>query len=124
MDIAILGASGRVGEILIQEVLESSEDRLVACYVSGNSEYIGRSVDATDLQYEPLTALPASTGDVLIDFSTPAATMAALADIGARAKALVIGTTGFSPEEEARLQNVARQLPVMISANFQPPYSV
>ena len=44
--------------------------------------------------------------------------MAVLADIGARAKALVVGTTGFSPEEEARLQDVARQLPVMISANF------
>jgi dihydrodipicolinate reductase len=55
MDIAILGASGRVGKILIQEVLGSSEDQLVACYVSSNSEYIGRGVDGTDLQYEAPT---------------------------------------------------------------------
>jgi 4-hydroxy-tetrahydrodipicolinate reductase len=118
VDIAILGASGRVGEILIQEVLESSEDKLVACYVSDNSEYVGRSVDGTDLQYEALSALPASPSDVLIDFSTPVATMAALDNIGARTKTLVVGTTGFGPEEEARLLDISQQLPVMISANF------
>jgi len=118
VDIAILGASGRVGKILIQEVLESSEDQLVGCYVSNNSEYIGRRVDGTDLQYEALSTLPASPSDVLIDFSTPAATMAALDDIGTRTQTLVVGTTGFSPEDEARLQGISGQLPVMISANF------
>ena len=44
--------------------------------------------------------------------------MAALDDIGNRTKTLVVGTTGFSPEEETRLQGISRQLPVMISANF------
>jgi 4-hydroxy-tetrahydrodipicolinate reductase len=118
VDIAILGASGRVGKDLVQEVLESNEDQLVGCYVSSNSEYIGRSVDGTDLQYEPLSALPATPSDVLIDFSTPAATAAALDDIGTRTKTLVVGTTGISPKEETRLQNISGQLPVMISANF------
>lgn len=118
MDIAILGASGRVGRVLVQEVLENSEDQLVGCYVSSNSEHIGRSVGGTDLQYEALSALPATPSDVLIDFSTPAATMAALDGIGTRTKTLVVGTTGFSAEDEARLQDISGQLPVMISANF------
>jgi dihydrodipicolinate reductase len=68
VDIAILGASGRVGEILIQEVLESSEDKLVACYVSDNSEYVGRSVDGTDLQYEA-RSIAGAPGDIEIPIS-------------------------------------------------------
>jgi 4-hydroxy-tetrahydrodipicolinate reductase len=118
MDIAILGATGRVGQHLVRDVLQSDKDRLVACYVSDDSAHLGQGVDGTELRYEPLSTLPDQPSDVLIDFSTPTATMAALDDLGSRTKALVVGTTGFSPEEEARLQEVSDQLPVMISANF------
>lgn len=118
MDIAILGASGRVGQHLVREVLKSKNDHLVACYVSDDSAQVGRGVDGTKLQYEALGALADRPCDVLIDFSTPAATMAALDDLHMRTKALVVGTTGFKPEEETRLQKISGRLPVMISANF------
>jgi len=118
MDIAILGASGRVGQHLVRDVLQSHEDRLVACYVSGDSAHLGKYVDGTELCYQPLSALPDRPSDVLIDFSIPAATMAALDDIDALTKALVVGTTGFGQEEKTRLQAASTQLPVMISANF------
>ncbi|MCP4299647.1 MAG: dihydrodipicolinate reductase [Gammaproteobacteria bacterium] len=118
MDIAVLGASGRVGQHLVRELLQSETDRLVACYVSENSACLGCEVDGSELRFEPLSALPDRPSDVLIDFSTPAATMAALDDLGTRTRALVVGTTGFEPDEETRLQKISKQLPVMISANF------
>ncbi|MCP5091773.1 MAG: dihydrodipicolinate reductase [Gammaproteobacteria bacterium] len=118
MDIAVLGGSGRVGQHLVREVLQSETDRLVACYVSEDSACLGREVDGSGLRFEPLGAPPDRPSDVLIDFSTPAATMAALDDLGARTRALVVGTTGFEPDEETRLQRISKQLPVMISANF------
>ena len=118
MDIAILGASGRVGQHLVRDVLQSDKDQLVACYVSDDSAHLGHGVEGSELRYEPLSALPDQPSDVLIDFSTPAATMAALDGLGARTRTLVVGTTGFSPQEEARLQEISGHLPVMISANF------
>ena len=118
MDIAILGATGRVGQHLVQELLQSASDRLVACYVSDDSMHLGKSVDGTELEYEALGALSGRPCDVLIDFSTPAATMLALDEVGTHIGGLVVGTTGFKPEDKARLQEISKQLPVVISANF------
>ena len=118
MNIAILGASGRVGQLLINEVLASKEDRLVACYVSDDSSHLGEPVDGTELTYQRLRDIPDQSSDVLVDFSTPAATMAALENLRALANVLVVGTTGFNAEQEARLEKQSQQMPVMISANF------
>ncbi len=118
MDIAILGASGRVGKFLIEEVLQSERDQLVACYVSDDSAHLGQSIAGSELRYQSLSELPGQRSDVLIDFSTPVATMAGLDDLELRTKALVVGTTGLNTQQEARLQLASQQLPVMISANF------
>jgi 4-hydroxy-tetrahydrodipicolinate reductase len=56
--------------------------------------------------------------DVLIDFSVPAATMANLAQCVERRVAMVIGTTGFTPEQQRVIEQAARGTPVCKASNF------
>ena len=118
MEIAILGASGRVGRCLTELVLESDEDKLIGAYVSDSSRSLGGQVSDTDLVYKGKSLSLQRPSDLIIDFSTPPATMAILEDADARTRALVIGTTGFTQEENQKIEDAARLLPIMIGANF------
>ncbi len=59
----------------------------------------------------------ASSGaDVWIDFTSPAATLAALAQTQARAA--IVGATGFSPEQHAPIAAAAQRIAIVRSGNF------
>jgi 4-hydroxy-tetrahydrodipicolinate reductase len=68
----------------------------------------------------PLSSAPASDGhlDVMIDFTLPAATLAAAEFCARRRIALVVGTTGFEPEQRLVLEGAARTIPILISPNL------
>lgn len=56
--------------------------------------------------------------DVLIDFTHPSVTLKNLEVCRQAGKAMVIGTTGFTPEEKQRLSEAAKQIPIVFAANF------
>lgn len=56
--------------------------------------------------------------DALIDFTSPAATLANAALCAEHGKAMVIGTTGFSDAEKAQLLSYQTQIPLCLAANF------
>ena len=122
--IGITGAGGRMGRTLVEAIDEHPGATLGAAFERPGSSLIG--VDAGELcgrpragvalQADPAHALDAF--DVLIDFSAPEAT-AALAELAARAgKALVIGTTGLDPAQQAAVDRAALAVPVCQAANF------
>lgn len=57
-------------------------------------------------------------GQVVLDFTTPAATLAHARVAAARGASLVIGTTGLSDPEARELRAVAAQTRAVIAANF------
>ena len=118
MEIAILGASGRVGKCLVNQILANVDDRIMGAYVSANSRSLGEHIDDTTLHYQTIDTSLERPSDLMIDFSTPAATMEILDDLNARTKALVIGTTGFTQSEERKIKGASRHSPIMIGANF------
>ena len=59
-----------------------------------------------------------SAADLLIDFTRPEGTLAHLEACAAAGKAMVIGTTGFSPAQLARITDAARSIPIVLSPNF------
>lgn len=122
--IAVTGAGGRMGKALIETISLAEGAALVAALERPGSTLIG--VDAGELAgigsngvkvVDRLdTVLPDL--DVLIDFSSPEATVAntqVCADYG---KAIVIGTTGLSVEQLAGIDAAARQVPVCMASNF------
>lgn len=118
MRIGVVGASGRVGTRLVETILSNPGLELAAALVSPNSNLIGRPVAGGSLEYRPAAAAMKSNCDVMIDFSTPAASVALQESIGTKRIPTVIGTTGFSPNQDARLTALSRFRPLLISANF------
>lgn len=58
--------------------------------------------------------------EVAIDFSWPEGSLAAAAAAAKARKAAVIGTTGFSPRQMARLKAFGRRAPIFWTPNFSP----
>ena len=122
--IAVMGAAGRMGKILIEAVAQAEGAILAAAIDRPDSSLIG--VDAGELAgigrsgvvlAADLTAVIADF-DVLIDFTHPSVTLKNLAACRKAGKAMVIGTTGFSVEEKGLLAEAAREIPIVFAANY------
>ena len=121
--IAVAGASGRMGRMLI-EAIHNSDD----CVLAGALDVPGSpalGIDATAFLGSASGVVITSDlrqglaqAQVLIDFTRPEGTLAHLEvckDLGVK---LVIGTTGFSDEEKKTLAEGAQQVAVMLAPNM------
>lgn len=122
--IAILGATGRMGRAIIQAADLNPQVKLAAALDRAGNLLLGQDAAAQAglapcgvLVTESLEAA-VDQFDVLIDFSRPEATLAALPVCLRHGKAMVIGTTGFAPDQKAELTAASRKIPVCLSANF------
>lgn len=121
--IAIVGASGRMGRMLIEATLKDDGMRLVAAIDQPGVPSIGK--DAGELVGMPCGVLVTTdteagiaSADCLIDFTRPEGTLDHL-DICQRHKvAIVIGTTGFDEESKQVIAEAARQIPVVFAPNM------
>jgi 4-hydroxy-tetrahydrodipicolinate reductase len=111
MRVAVAGAGGRMGRALIDAVLADGELTLAAALDVKGSSALGQSVGETKVTSE-LGA--ASQADVLIDFTRPEGTLAHLK----HARAMVIGTTGFTEEDKGSIAEAAKRIPIVMAANF------
>jgi 4-hydroxy-tetrahydrodipicolinate reductase len=122
--IAIAGVNGRMGRVLVEAVKLQPGGQLSGAIARAQSSVLG--ADAGELagvgrlQVPVVGALDAviSTTDVLIDFTSPAATLAHAEQCAQAGKALVVGTTGFSAEEKAALLAYQTRIPLVIASNF------
>jgi 4-hydroxy-tetrahydrodipicolinate reductase len=121
--IAITGASGRMGELLIDAVLASSDCQLSGALDVPGSGSIGRDAGAASGRVTGvLVTDDLETGlrgaDVLVDFTRPEGTLAHLAvcrELGVRA---VIGTTGFTPGQKSAIAAHAQSVATVLAANM------
>ncbi len=122
--LVVVGAPGRMGRMLTQVVPDTLGVRLVAALAAEGDPNLGADSGAAFGQGPngvPVTsdvAAAIAQADAIVDFSTPAATIA-IAHAAARAGvAHVIGTTGFSPEELAEISEAARGAVIVRSGNM------
>lgn len=122
--IAILGATGRMGHAIIQAASGNSAVRLGAAIEKSGNADLGRDASAiAGLSPSGVTVCDDLVQcldhfDVLIDFTRPEATLAALPVCVKHRKAMVIGTTGFTPEHREQIETAAKQIPICLSGNF------
>jgi len=123
--IGITGAAGRMGRTLIEAIaLAGDELQLTAALERPGSSLLG--ADAGELAGLGRNGVAVVSSladvvdgiDVLIDFTVPAATLANVELCAERSVAMVIGTTGFSPEEQAVIAAAATRTPVCKASNF------
>ena len=121
--IAVAGASGRMGRMLVEAVRAAPDCRLAGALDRPDSPALGLDASAFLGQASgvPITADLAAglaDADVLIDFTRPEGTMEHLEACRAAGVALVIGTTGFSPEQKARIEAAAQAIPIVMAPNM------
>jgi 4-hydroxy-tetrahydrodipicolinate reductase len=123
MRIAIAGASGRMGHIIIVAVTTARDAVLTGALDVAGSPSLGQDAAA----FLGRSGSPAITADlragladaqVLIDFTRPEGTLAHLAvcrELGVKA---VIGTTGFSDAQKTQIADHARHVAIMMAPNM------
>ena len=121
--IAVAGASGRMGRMLVEAVRAAPDCRLAGALDRPDSPALGLDASAFLGQASGVAitadlAAGLADADVLIDFTRPEGTMEHLEACRAAGVALVVGTTGFSPEQKARIEAVAREIPVVMAPNM------
>jgi 4-hydroxy-tetrahydrodipicolinate reductase len=122
--VAVTGASGRMGKMLIEAVNNSADCELGAAIERPESEAIGLDASSNaGLQPSGVTITDSLESqldrfDVLIDFTTPANTVSNAKVCGQHNKALVIGTTGCSKEELADIERASKQVAICMASNF------
>ncbi len=123
MKIALPGAGGRMGGMLIREITAAKDLQLVAATDQPGSPVIGKDAglvaglrkNGVIIGEDPEKLF--EKADVVIDFSSPAASCAH-ADIAARSGvALVVGTTGLTPKDEAVLEKGCKTAALVYCAN-------
>lgn len=101
LNIAIAGANGRMGRMLVEAVGKDPDSRLFSAFD------VGSDVD---------TAL--NGAHVLIDFTRPAATLDYLPRCAALGVNIVVGTTGFTPAEVGKLEGYASRIAIVFAPNM------
>ena len=99
--IAVVGASGRMGQTIIEAINQNDKVSLGATLDKGDD--LSAALDQFD---------------VLIDFTRPEATLEYLSVCQSSGKAMVIGTTGFSDEQLQVINDTANHVPIVFAPNM------
>src|SRR5258706_13662307 len=112
-----------MGRTLIEMVLTSGDLKLAAAVEVPGSPVIGK--DAGELVGQPCGVKIASPfadgvakGDCLIDFNRPQGTLAYLEQCLKKGVRMVIGTTGFSAEQDERIASAAAKIAIVKAPNM------
>jgi 4-hydroxy-tetrahydrodipicolinate reductase len=119
--LAITGACGRMGSRLIALAKQDTDLKLVAAIERPDSTSLDR--DAGEVAGIGSIGLPITfdlkpTPDVLIDFTTPASMRHWLKTCRDRRIAMLIGTTGLKPADQAALDQAAMKIPILQASNM------
>lgn len=124
MLLAIMGAAGRMGRELIRTVHETQGCEVAGAIERPGSPFLGKDageVAGVGHLGVPISAeaLPLFTHiEGVLDFTTPAASLE-FAALSAQARIVhVIGTTGFTAEDQAKLEAAARHATIVKSGNM------
>ena len=121
--IAVAGASGRMGHMLIEAVLGSSDCTLGAAIDVASSPAIGKDAGDfigrnTGVMISADVEAALKHADVLIDFTRPEGTLHHLAVCSRLGVKMVIGTTGFDAAGKSAIADAAKKNAIMFAPNM------
>lgn len=111
IEVMINGCNGKMGQI-VSELVDKNEDMLLKCGV--DKENTGFLTYPVYTKISEIKEKP----DVIIDFSIPMATLSILEYAKNNNVPIVIATTGFSKEEENKIKEFSKYIPIFKSANM------
>ena len=116
MDIGIVGCNGRVGSLLITELLSSEWDHKGLKLAGGCARHGISGSETYFITTDEAELFERS--DAVIDFTLPEGTVNHAKLAVEHKTALIVGTTGLTKADEEELANAAQHIPVVYSANM------
>jgi 4-hydroxy-tetrahydrodipicolinate reductase len=119
-----MGASGKMGARLVALAIETPGLAVGAAVERAGHPSLGRDAGEASGVGPLGVAIGAdvraalSAGDVVIDFTTPAATLALLPQVEAAKIALVIGTTGLDASGVEAIRSASSRIPIVFAPNM------
>jgi 4-hydroxy-tetrahydrodipicolinate reductase len=123
--LAVSGATGRMGHTILELASKDSRFEIVGALESPNHKSLGKSLGDVlpslgdqkgTLESDP--AKFAQKPQILIDFTQPVATTGYLDKAVALGFGMVIGTTGLSDAEKAKVHQTAEKVPIVMATNM------
>jgi 4-hydroxy-tetrahydrodipicolinate reductase len=121
--VAVAGASGRMGHMLIEAVTNADDCVLAGALDVAGSPALGQDAASflgrtSGVHISADTRSGLANAQVLIDFTRPEGTMAHLAACRELGVKMVIGTTGFSDAQKAEIAAHAQHMAIVMSPNM------
>ena len=122
--IGVAGAAGRMGIMILKEIIDRSDSEVVSGLVRVGSKVVGNDlgVIAGQGEIEVVASDDISScfqvADVMIDFTLPDAIEEHAAAASGTKTPWIVGTTGLSGEQERVLGNASREVPVVFASNM------
>ncbi len=120
----VAGAGGRMGGRIITMINETEGIELAAAFERPDSPVVGQDagvvagVGELGVKIEDSLDAVIDKGDVIIDFTFHEASVQHAKKAAEKGRAMVIGTTGFSSEEYAALDEYSKSFPLVVAPNM------
>jgi len=122
--IVIAGANGKMGKELINACANDSSTNIAGAMVRADHPYIDREIELSaplknnQVKYTSQNKAFVRETDVIIDFTLPNNTLTLIEQCIKTNVAIVIGTTGFSNEQQKQISEAAKIIPVLQASNM------
>ena len=123
LNIIVVGATGKMGQTLIQEIHYDNQTKLVGALDHEKANHLGEDAGyfcgiKTGIVIQPKFDAISEKADILIDFTRPKASNNYI-DLCQKNKInYVLGTTGFSEAEKDNIANVAKNIAICFAPNM------
>ena len=123
LNVVIAGCSGRMGYALLEGVFADDGLQLHAALDRADSPQLGRDAGEqfgrkTNVLISHDIAVALTGADVLVDFTRPEPSLQYLQACREAGVAMVIGTTGFTPEQKQQIEAAAKDIAVVFAPNM------
>ncbi len=116
MKVIISGAGGRMGRALIEVSKEFPQIEISGLLEKQGHPMIGKKVEGIEVKSSLREVI--DSGDVLIEFTSPEASLEHLKIVKEKKKGMVLGTTGFNEEEKEVINQAGKEIPIVFSYNM------
>lgn len=123
MKIAIAGANGRMGRMLIEAIINADDAILTGALDVANAPAIGNDAglflgEKTGVTIESNMEKAFGNANYVIDFTRPAGTLEHLAYCVKHQIKMIIGTTGFDENGKKVIEEAAKSIPIVFAPNM------
>ncbi|HID12191.1 MAG TPA: 4-hydroxy-tetrahydrodipicolinate reductase [Candidatus Latescibacteria bacterium] len=124
IQVIVQGAAGRMGSCIARLVLEAEDLKLAGATERPGHPAVGRDVGEVlgvgkaGVEVGDNLRDVVKAGEVVVNFTTPEATVEAARICGERGRAMVVGTTGLSQEQLEAFRDAVTPIPCVFSPNF------